>query len=189
MPLSRNCWPSRSSNPWNSLTIGLRGRWLISKELAELKQLASLNLQLGPRSTDKGVRELKECTQITSLDLGWTKVTDDGLKDLAELRRLTWLDLGLTKVTDVGVAELRELKQLTYLNLVGTRVRDEGVQELKVLSELKELNLGHTRVSDVGVKELKGAQAASGLIPAQHEGDRRRCGGIAESQAAQIAQP
>jgi internalin A len=58
-------------------------------------------------------------------------VTDRGLQELKELDNLTTLDLFLTPVTDVGLKELVSLKGLTFLNLAATKVTDTGVTEFK----------------------------------------------------------
>ena len=52
--------------------------------------------------------ELVALKNLTSLELGYTKVTDAGLKELAALKSLTSLHLFVTQVTDAGVNELRK---------------------------------------------------------------------------------
>src|SRR5262245_15342044 len=46
------------------------------KELANFKHLTVLSLQLCARITDAGFAELAPLTNLTTLDLGYTKVTD-----------------------------------------------------------------------------------------------------------------
>ncbi len=58
-------------------------------------------------------------------------MTDAGLKELAPLKNLTTLNLGGTKVTDDGLKELAALKNLSELYLLGTKVTDDGVKELQ----------------------------------------------------------
>ena len=58
--------------------------------------------------TDAGLKELKDLKQLTSLNLDNTKVTDAGLKELKDLKQLTSLNLYATKVTDDGVADLQK---------------------------------------------------------------------------------
>jgi len=60
------------------------------------------------KTTDEGLKELKELTNLQTLSLADTKVTDKGLKELKELKNLTELNLSLTPVTDAGLKELKE---------------------------------------------------------------------------------
>jgi internalin A len=77
------------------------------KELADLKQLTTLNLT-ATAVTGAGLKELKDLKQLTSLYLYDTKVTDAGLKELKDLKQLTTVELTFTQVTDAGVADLQK---------------------------------------------------------------------------------
>ena len=55
------------------------------------------------------VRELRELTNLQTLDLRHTLVTDEGLKELKKLKNLTTLYAADTwGVTDEGLKELKE---------------------------------------------------------------------------------
>jgi hypothetical protein len=124
------------------------------KGLRSFKNLQGL--RTSPHITDAGLKELRDFTEITWLDLSWSRVTGSGLKELGGLKKLTSLNLGATRVMDPGLKELRDFEQLTILSLLGTRVSDIGLRELKPLKRLTYLNLRETQVTDAGMKELVG---------------------------------
>jgi internalin A len=133
------------------------------KELKDLKQLTSLNLE-GTQVTGAGLKELKDLKQFTRLNLFATKVTDAGLAELADLKQLAMLDLGgCRQVTDAGLKELKDLKQLTSLSLGGTQVTDAGLKELKDLTQLTSLALNYCPVTDAGLAELKDLKQLTSL--------------------------
>src|SRR5579864_8436510 len=86
----------------------------------------------GQKNMAVALKNLKELSHMSWLDLGGSGITDAGLKELKDLPQLRSLLLSVTKVTDEGLKNLRELKQLTYLDLSGTMVTDVGLKELKV---------------------------------------------------------
>ena len=81
--------------------------------------------------TDAGLKELAPLKQLASLGLGFTKVTDAGLKELASLKQLTYLYLDGTKVTDAGLKDLEGLKNLSELYLNRTQVTVVGLWDLR----------------------------------------------------------
>ena len=58
--------------------------------------------------TDAGLKELADLKQLTTLELQSSPVTDAGLKELADLKQLTSLSLYQTQVTADGVADLQK---------------------------------------------------------------------------------
>jgi hypothetical protein len=109
----------------------------------DLKQEAFLaSLYTGSRLTDVGVKEIARrnsgLTELTTLNLSFTKVTDAGLTELARpdsgLTALMELDLAGTQVTDAGLKELARpdsgLAGLIELDLAGTQITDAGLKEL-----------------------------------------------------------
>ena len=93
------------------------------------KPVIAVNFNLNP-VTDAALKELADLKQLTTLDLSLTQVTDAGLKELKDLKQLTSLYLYGT-VTGAGLKELKDLKQLTTLNLAETKVTVDGVADLQ----------------------------------------------------------
>lgn len=124
------------------------------KEVAELKNLESLNIGGVPGNTYADLKELAGLKNLRALYLFYLPVTDAQLKHLAGLTKLQTLDLTWTRVTDVGLKELSGLTRLQALNLSGTMVTDAGLRELAALKRLQWLRLKDTGVTDAAVKEL-----------------------------------
>ena len=138
---------------------------------------------------DADLKELAQLKQLQSLNLHCTEVTDAGLKELAALKQLQSLNLVGTKVTDAGLKELAAVKPLQMLDLHGTQVTDAGLKELAALKNLQSLDLGYTKLTDAGLKELAAAQAASGVESLAHAGDRRGPEGTGRTQTIAEAVP
>lgn len=81
--------------------------------------------------TNVGLSHLSHLTNLTTLDLGYTKVTDAGLPHLARLTNLRVLNLGFTTVTDSGLSYLKDLTNLMVLRLDGTQVTAGGILRLR----------------------------------------------------------
>ena len=125
-------------------------------ELAKLKSLESLrelNLWECDNITDAGMNHVVALSQLTTLELGYTKVTDDGLAKLVALENLKQLDV---RETDTSVAAvLRLVAQLGNVHVLadwGTvddatslhfvpETTDEQLTTLVHLPRLARLNL------------------------------------------------
>src|SRR5437764_3174833 len=71
------------------------------------KPVIGVNLA-GTQVTDTGLKQLADLRQLATLDLGGnTDVTDAGLAELANRKQLTSLNLTGTQVTPAGVNELQ----------------------------------------------------------------------------------
>ena len=60
--------------------------------------------------TDKGLKEVAQLQQLTSLNLsGCFQITNAGLKELAKLQKLNSVHVGgpFTKITDTAMTELK----------------------------------------------------------------------------------
>jgi hypothetical protein len=101
------------------------------KELAGLKNLASLCIGGVQGNAYADLKDLAGLTNLRGLYLFYLPVTDAQLKHLAELKHLQVLDLSHTRVTDVGLKELAGLKGLKWLNLRSTEVTARGVAALR----------------------------------------------------------
>ena len=123
--------------------------------LRDCKNLTLLELTSAP-VTDAGVTHIPNCREL------WLQhtplVTDAALAHLKECKGLWQLHLaGLPKVTDAGLAHLRHCRTLTYLNLDSTPVTDAGLVHLKECKNLTRLELhNNKRITDAGLLQLKG---------------------------------
>jgi hypothetical protein len=126
-----------------------------TKELAELKNLQSLNIGGVQGDTYADLKELAGLKDLRGLYLFYLPVTDEQLKHLSGLKSLQTLDLTSTPVTDAGLKELVGLKSLQSLSLAQTEVTDAGLKELAGLKNLQELNLRRTGVTAAGVAALQ----------------------------------
>ncbi len=97
-------------------------------QLKDLTQLSFINLN-GTTVSDAALVHLKRINSLAALYLNGTKVTDEGLAQLTELKNLQIFTLQSTQVTDTGLALLREFKNLTGLNLIGTKVTAQGLAD------------------------------------------------------------
>jgi hypothetical protein len=123
--------------------------------LKDCKNLTVLNLG-ATRVGDAGLASLKDCKALKTLVLHWTKITDAGLSNLKECKNLTRLWVDHTKVSDAGMVNFQDFKDLTELNLAGTKVGDAGLAHFKDCKKLKYLYLDDTPVGDASLAQLKG---------------------------------
>jgi hypothetical protein len=124
-------------------------------ELAELKNLQSLNIGGVQGKAYADLTELAGLKQLRGLYLFHLPVTDAQLKHLTGLKSLQTLDLSSTRVTDAGLKELAGLDSLQALHLGCTKVTDAGLKELAGLCRLRYLDLTDTEVTDAGVAALQ----------------------------------
>jgi hypothetical protein len=93
--------------------------------------------------------------QLLWLDLGRTGITDEGLRSISQLTNLTELNLEYTKVKGTGLEFLVPLSKLESLNLVGTGVNDSTLIHLSKLKGLKRIFFFQSDVTSKGIRELK----------------------------------
>jgi Leucine-rich repeat (LRR) protein len=107
---------------------------LISDEslslIKNMTNLSSINLSYS-RITDKGLVHLQGLTKLEILDLDGCKVGDGGLKCFAGLVNLKWLILNDSSVSDAGLGFLLGLPKLQLLQLSGSKVSANAKQQLK----------------------------------------------------------
>ncbi len=127
-------------------------------------ELTFINLNSNPKVSDAGLAHLKDCTNLTRLDLNHLPVSDVGLAHFKNCKNLTHLDLSGTQVSDAGLAHFKDYKDLTELDLHGTRVSDTGLAHFKDCKHLTSLNLAGTQVSDAGLAHLKDCKNLRGLV-------------------------
>jgi uncharacterized membrane protein/mono/diheme cytochrome c family protein len=95
--------------------------------------------------------------QLIWLKIGSTQLTDKGLKTIAQCTNLTQLQLNDTKITNEGLASLSSLVNLQSLNLTGTKVDAAGLTPLKNLKKLHTIYLYQTQVDQKDWNMLKAA--------------------------------
>ncbi len=130
--------------------------------IGSLNQLNTLNLsRSGPISTrlsDKGIKFLKNLTNMNYLDLFDTKMSDTGLKYIQDFKNLYYLYIGGNLITSQGLKVLTGFKSLRYLDISDSiLITDEGIPYLRQLKNLVFLRLYTTGISDNGIEELKRA--------------------------------
>ncbi len=125
--------------------------------------------------TDRGMRAVLPCTNVTSLHLQKTGLTDETLKKMVGFKKLDYLALDGTKVTAAGLdaisglplkhlsvqeCELSEdafrafgkMTALEELWLAQTKMKAEWLEHVSALPKLKELNLRSADFNDAAVK-------------------------------------
>ena len=168
-------------------TLNVRGIWITSTQLDELRQKLSTTTIYGGENmviqayslggvdflsdvkelnlSGKGITDisvLKNCTQLERLDLSGNNISYLG--GLEQVRTLKWLDLSDNKISNVSA--LDTLTNLTYLDLENNQV--SSIMPLSSLVNLQELYLsgnpvynGHQALSHMTVLQkltLKGTQ-------------------------------
>ena len=107
--------------------------------------------------TDAALDNLKQFTDLRTLDLCGTTISGTGLKVLDGLARLKDLNLPSTKITDAGLEHVGRLKMLWGLNLYSTEITDAGLEHLKRMSGLRSLGLDDTRTTREAMEKLERA--------------------------------
>jgi hypothetical protein len=124
---------------------------------------------------DTEFENIKELTQLQTLDLSQSTVTDAGLVLLDRFPRLERLCLGLgtakIDVTDAGLKHIKRLTQLRELYLDKTKVTDAGLVNIRELTELQLLYLGDTKITDLGLANLKGLSRLQELLLSENVTD------------------
>jgi outer membrane protein assembly factor BamB len=130
------------------------------RQLAGLKTLRGINLELCPRVDDVAVKQLSRAKGLRVLSLMGVDVSEKGLESLQTLKDLRALDLEICEqVSDTGCQALGQMTQLRVLILKKTgfeklKITDAGLSQLVALQELEVLNLYGNKISDVGLVEL-----------------------------------
>ena len=131
------------------------------RQLANVKALRGVNLELCPRVDDEAVKQLSTAKELIVLGLMGVDVSEKGLASLQALKNLRSLDLEICEqVGDAGCTELAKFPALRVLILKKTafepiRVSDDGLKKLAPLSQLRVLNLYANNISDKGLAHLQ----------------------------------
>ncbi|MEO1997950.1 MAG: PQQ-binding-like beta-propeller repeat protein, partial [Planctomycetaceae bacterium] len=128
---------SRVSRPLVLKLAGTRASDACLVQIAQLKNMVGLDLELCTRVTDAGLKSLSKNSSVRVLILAGTRVTQVGLTDLAALNQLRALDLEVCdSVTDRACPALASLEQLRALVLKKTGCEPSRItgQVLEILS-------------------------------------------------------
>ena len=88
---------------------------------------------------------------------GNLEVTDDTVAILKDCVNLTHVQLTSTKVTDAGLAHFKDNTACTELDLHNTLIGDDGLKLVAKWPNLTRLNVSDTRVTAAGVAEVRKA--------------------------------
>lgn len=151
------------------------------EELSKSKTINHLEINLGRKLSNEGIKNINEMTQLKILEITGSKmITGACLKDLSNLENLEQLSIrclkvedqdldGLAKFTrlyqldasecnldDRALEKISKIKSLNGLNVNGSAITDNGLIKLASLSNLKSLFIKRCKnVSASGVKELQ----------------------------------
>ncbi|HTN74561.1 MAG TPA: hypothetical protein VL096_04915, partial [Pirellulaceae bacterium] len=123
--------------------------------------------------------KLRECQELTFLDLSDLDLNDQQLAALAAVPNLEILSLAKTQVTDAGFVHIGKLAKLRVLNLQSAFVNGSGLAKYP-LPKLTQLNVGSTEFNATGLKALKAS-------PELVELDLTFCPGVNAAGLAEIA--
>jgi eukaryotic-like serine/threonine-protein kinase len=162
--------PDRKAAEW-VLSIG--GKVRVNGKDREIKaddlppgafQLTEVHLNENKQLSDAGLAHLKDCKNLTILDLQYTRVSDAGLVVFNGCEGLTQFNLGGTQVSDAGLAYFKRCRNLRILGLNATRVSDTGLASFKDCKKLVGLDLRGTPLSDAGLAHFKDCKDAIQLL-------------------------
>lgn len=140
------------------VAIDLRASWVGDADLRDLAAISTLRkLDLSEtRITDHGLRQLKNASGITDLNLRFAEsITGEGISALKSWKQLKRLNLAGTKISDSALQQISQLNSLEELNIGGVLVTDAGLEALTSLAHLRELTLGGNKLTDAGLEPLR----------------------------------
>lgn len=129
------------------------------RNAAALPRLKYIQLD-SPNITDAGIRALRACGEIQSLELSFydteSQITDAGLMHIGHLTSLKSLRLHGIPFSDRGLSEISALSQLRQLVVDGAQITDAGLIHLHPLKHLQSVEIqGCRQVSTTALEDLK----------------------------------
>jgi outer membrane protein assembly factor BamB len=170
------------------------------RQVAVMKSLVGLSLEVCRQVDDAALEPLNEATGLRVLIAAGTSVGPAGLAHVAGLPDLVALDLEVCdnvsdsscdvlgrmrklralnlkktafekdRISAAGLRKLVDLQDLEVLNLYAEAISDETLKELKPFSNLRELDLSLTSVSDAGLQHLTSFKQLTSLTLLYSEG-------------------
>jgi internalin A len=105
--------------------------------------------------TDRGMRSVLNCTNVTHVHLRKTGVTDETLRKLSGFKQLEYLALDETKVTAAGLDAVSGLP-LKYLSLVKCELSEDAFKAFARMTALEQLWLSGTKMKAEWLKHISG---------------------------------
>lgn len=154
-------------------------------QIATLKQVVALDLELCRQLSDDAFQSLHAARRLTMLMLTGTLISEEGLRHIARIPNLVALDLEVCdnvlnsscpilgqmkqlralvlkktgfeadRISDQGLRELSGLSKLEVFNLYGNAIKDDGLKGLHSLKNLRELDLSLMQITDTGLSHLR----------------------------------
>ena len=137
---------------------------VLMPHLRQFPNLKELQINGGPRLTDKSVESIAELSELERLYFHDVTLTDQSAKHLRRLPNLKRLFLSGDQMTDQAMPDLASLQNLEQLALTSPKITNDGVVALSSLSKLQQLNITDTSVTDAGLKKLGQTRAADLII-------------------------
>ena len=143
----------------------VRGVAIVSEDftddhLAELARLGDLKVLRfhSSKITDEGVRWLRSCDQLESLEIQWASITDAAMAEIGNLKKLKELRLMNTRVGDAGLGHLVSMPRLSTL-MIG----NFAPLEAEALSELVLYDRYSSSIGDAGLQAVAKIPSLSDL--------------------------
>jgi Leucine Rich repeat len=112
----------------------------LMEHVGKLEGLRTISIT-GTKITDAGIAHLAGLSRLRVVYLQWdihlTGACLVHLRDKKELTRMTTLNLSGTSITDQGLVHLRALGSLAIVNPAGTRVTNQGIAESKTAATIQ----------------------------------------------------
>lgn len=125
--------------------------------LAKMKKLRSVRANL-TKTTDAGVKQLADATQIELLDFrDCTGVGDDGISALNKLTKIRSFKVWGRQITDKSLSVFGQMTNMASLGLQDTAVTGEG-GALSTLTRLTDFDAFRSTFNDEGLKSVAGAK-------------------------------
>jgi uncharacterized membrane protein len=107
--------------------------------------------------------------QVTSIDLGNSKVQDKDLESIIQFKHLQTLHLQNIFIGDEAIKYLKTLPFLESLNLSGTKISAKAINEIATWKNLKKLYVYNTSVSTESVQAAKNSSPDLNIYSTQFD--------------------
>lgn len=111
------------------------------REIARLPGLHSLGAQ-GSTLTTTALESLLDANSLRKLDLESSNFNDEYARLISQSKQITSLEIGVTRISRVGLEAICQMTQLKELDLWSTRVREDDLDMLAALKHLEYLSVG-----------------------------------------------
>jgi Leucine-rich repeat (LRR) protein len=105
------------------------------------------------RVTDRGLKSLLKCTNVTSLHLSRTGITDETLKQMTGFKKLNYVALDHTKATAAGVGAIAGLP-IRHISLEGCELTEDSFRAFGKMATLEELWLADTKFNPAWIEHI-----------------------------------